>query len=112
MSNKGKNCHENTTKNLIFLIIIIYCLLGVGLPFLFKYVIFESKAYSNLSNNEWAGFLGSYVGGILGGLGTLISVFYNVKTSIDTQKEEQQWREIEIKEEHARREAELKAEKE
>lgn len=71
----------------IMTIIIIYTVIGIILPFVFKFVIFESTEFSNLTNNEWAGFLGSYVGGILGGLGTLISVFITVKESQDMQIE-------------------------
>lgn len=67
--------------------IIIYLLAGIGLPFLLKYLIFENQALSNLTNNEWAGFLGSYAGGILGGLGTLISVVFTVSSSFNLQKE-------------------------
>lgn len=98
--------------NLILIFICIYCLVSIGLPFAFKYNIFKSTAYSNLTNNEWIGFLGSYVGGILGGLGTLISVYYTVKTSVDMQKEENERRNAEISEEHKRRDLEIQAENE
>lgn len=72
-------------KTIMNITIVVYILVCVGLPFLFKYCIFESQQMSNLTNNEWAGFLGSYVGGILGGLGTLISVVYTVSSSFDLQ---------------------------
>ena len=78
---------KKKTIKMTKMIIIIYTTVGIILPFIFKYVIFESTTFSNLSNNEWAGFLGSYVGGILGGLGTLISVFITVKDSRDMQIE-------------------------
>ena len=74
-------------KNRIAVIILIYTIVGIILPFGFKYIIFENTALSHLINNEWAGFLGSYVGGILGGLGTLISVYITVKDSRDMQAE-------------------------
>ena len=74
-------------KNRIVIIILIYTIVGIILPFGFKYIIFENTALSHLTNNEWAGFLGSYVGGILGGLGTLISVYITVKDSRDMQAE-------------------------
>lgn len=45
---------------------------------------------SNLNNAEWASFLGSYVGGILGGLGTLIAVFITVKDSKESQLKNEQ----------------------
>lgn len=69
----------------ISVIICIYVLVGIALPFVFKYSIFENNTFSNLNNGEWASFLGSYVGGILGGLGTLIAVFITVKDSKEAQ---------------------------
>lgn len=92
-------------------IIIIYTLVGVMLPFIFKYVIFESTAFSNLTNNEWAGFLRSYVGGILGGLGTLISVFITVKESRDMQIENKKDTDQKILEDKAEREKQRKEDK-
>ncbi len=80
---------KETVKN-ISIIIGIYVLIGVALPFIFKYVIFESNQFSNLNNAEWAGFLGSYVGGVLGGLGTLIAVFITVKDSKEAQIKNEQ----------------------
>lgn len=95
----------------IMTIIIIYTLIGIILPFVFKFVIFESTEFSNLTNNEWAGFLGSYVGGILGGLGTLISVFITVKESRDMQIENKKDTDQKILEDKAERERERKEDK-
>lgn len=85
-----KEIHMKETVKNISIIIGIYVLIGVALPFIFKYVIFESNEFSNLNNAEWAGFLGSYVGGILGGLGTLIAVFITVKDSKEAQIKNEQ----------------------
>lgn len=92
-------------------IIIIYTVIGIILPFVFKFVIFESTEFSNLTNNEWAGFLGSYVGGILGGLGTLISVFITVKESRDMQIENKKDTDQKILEDKAEREMQRKEDK-
>lgn len=102
----NSNKELNTIKP-ILIFICVYCIFSIGLPLAFKYIIFESTAYSNLTNNEWAGFLGSYVGGILGGLGTLFSVYYTVKTSINMQKAENERRNAEISEEHKRHDLEI-----
>lgn len=75
---------KKLVKN-ISIIICTYVLIGVALPFVFKYMIFENNTFSKLNNAEWASFLGSYVGGILGGLGTLIAVFITVKDSKEAQ---------------------------
>lgn len=95
--------------NTIAIIIAFYTIVGLVLPFIFKYVIFESTAFSNLSNNEWAGFLGSYVGGILGGLGTLLSLFITVKDSRDMQAENKRDTDEKIRNDRAEREQEQKA---
>lgn len=105
----NSNKELNTIKP-ILIFICVYCIFSIGLPLAFKYIIFESTAYSNLTNNEWAGFLGSYVGGILGGLGTLFSVYYTVKTSINMQKAENERRNAEINVERQRRDSEIQAE--
>ena len=102
----NSNKELNTIKP-ILIFICVYCIFSIGLPLAFKYIIFESTAYSNLTNNEWAGFLGSYVGGILGGLGTLFSVYYTVETSINMQNAENERRNAEISEEHKRHDLEI-----
>ena len=80
---------KKLVKN-ISIIICTYVLIGVALPFVFKYMIFENNTFSKLNNAEWASFLGSYVGGILGGLGTLIAVFITVKDSKEAQLKNEQ----------------------
>ena len=74
-------------KRIIAIIIFIYALFGICIPIVFKYAVFENGAYSLLSNEGWASFLGSYVGGVLGGLGTLIAVFFTIKQTIEIQEE-------------------------
>jgi len=78
---------QKNSLKIALMIISIYTIIGIVLPIVFKYMIFENTAISNLSNNEWAGFLGSYVGGILGGLGTLIAVFITIRDSRNIQFE-------------------------
>lgn len=78
---------QKNSLKVVLMIISIYTIIGIVLPIIFKYMIFENTAISNLSNNEWAGFLGSYVGGILGGLGTLIAVFITIRDSRNIQFE-------------------------
>lgn len=97
--------------NKIMIIMAVYIVVGIVLPFIFKFLIFESTAFSNLSNNEWAGFLGSYVGGILGGLGTLISVYITVKDSRDMQAENKRDTDQKLLEDKEEREKERKEDK-
>lgn len=62
----------------IICIILVYAVVALILPMVFRFTIFENTA---LSNGELAGALGSYLGGILGGLGTLIAVYITVNNS-------------------------------
>lgn len=102
---------KKKSVNVIMIIVVIYLIVGIILPFIFKYAIFESTTFSKLSNNEWAGFLGSYVGGILGGLGTLISVLITVKESRDMQIDNKKDTDKKILEDKEEREAERKEDK-
>lgn len=97
---------------IIIWIIVLYIFVSVLIPIIFKYAIFENPALSNLSNNEWAGFLGSYVGGILGGLGTLIALYITVKNSMTVQEENKKDTDQRIEEEYKRHQADIAAEKE
>lgn len=89
----------------------IYGVVGIALPFGFKYAIFENPALSNLSNGEWAGFLGSYVGGIFGGIGTLIAVYFTVKSSQQAQLDNKKDTDQRILEESSRHQKELDEER-
>ena len=77
-------------------------MVGILLPFLFKSIFLD------LEKKDWAGFLGSYVGGILGGLGTLISVCITVKEGRDMQIENKKDTDQKILEDKKEREAERK----
>lgn len=100
MKNKGY-------MKIIIPIIILYVIVGIFIPIIFKYSIFENDSLSKLSNNEWAGFLGSYVGGILGGLGTLISVYLTVKSSFSIQEQNKKETDERIEAENKRHQAEI-----
>lgn len=97
---------------IIIWIIVVYIVVSILIPIIFKYAIFENPALSNLSNNEWAGFLGSYVGGILGGLGTLLALYITVKNSMTVQEENKRETDQRIEEEYKRHQAEIATEKE
>lgn len=113
-----KKDDNHSYRRIIIAIIAIYIIIAFILPFIFKFTIFDGSSVartggnsavvennresttkadvdhttitvpSPLTNNEWAGFLGSYVGGILGGLGTLIAVYITVKSSQDIQEKD------------------------
>lgn len=51
----------------------------IGIPIFLQYAVFGNSIPSNTSNDGWAGFFGSYLGGILGGCATLLGVVYTIK---------------------------------
>ncbi|RJE48911.1 MULTISPECIES: hypothetical protein [unclassified Dehalobacter] len=70
---------------------IIYVSIGIVIiiliPWLFDSLIFGNNIKSNLSNGEWAGFLGSYIGGIVGGFATLSAVLISLNKGKTIQEE-------------------------
>lgn len=63
----------------------------VAIPWLLEYLIYRNSYVSVLSNETWSGFLGSYLGGIIGGLFTLLAVYFTTKqTRLIQSKIEQQ----------------------
>lgn len=66
-------------KNIIVFIIIVLTVVCFGVPLFIDYFIFGNTFISNLTNGEWASFLGSYLGGIIGGGATLLTIFISIK---------------------------------
>lgn len=71
---------SNKITTRITIIIAVY-ILAIFLLFLII-----GKFYFRLINKTWIIFLVSYICGILGGLATLISIYYIVKSSLEIQR--------------------------
>lgn len=67
---KKYNCLKS-----VGIILGISLLLFAIVPLILEHLIFRNNVYSALTNGEWSSFLGSYIGGILGGAGTLIAMY-------------------------------------
>lgn len=72
-------------KRIVFIIIVTVCI-AFAVPFALEWFVFRNNISSVLSNGEWGGFLGSYIGGVLGGLGTLLAVYITTKETREIQK--------------------------
>lgn len=48
------------------------------LPVILQYSVFANSVASNASNDGWASFLGSYIGGVFGGGMTLAAVLISI----------------------------------
>ena len=49
------------------------------LPFVIDRFVIENNVPSNISNSDWVGFLGSYIGAIIGALVSLIGIAATIK---------------------------------
>ena len=67
----------------IFLIFLVF--IGI-IPWAIEFLIFRNNVYSIIGNDSWASFLGSYIGGVIGGAGTLLAVIITTKETRIIQK--------------------------
>lgn len=72
-------------QSMTIVVIVTACFVFV-IPFLLEFLVFRNDISSVLSNAEWAGFFGSFIGGILGGTGTLLAVYFTTKETRNIQK--------------------------
>ncbi len=68
------------------ILLAVYAIIAIVTPIILKCTVFENSVYSQLSNEGWASFLGSYVGGVLGGFGTLLAMFITLRNTIEIQR--------------------------
>lgn len=76
--------------------VLLFVIVMIGLPVFIDWVIFGNTFPSNIDNQTWAGFLGSY----LGGVATLIAVFITIRDNnkkLELQKKEDEEKEREQK---------------
>lgn len=62
----------------IYTKLIIGILTIIGIPLILDYCIFGNKIESNLNNAEWGSFLGGYLGAVISVLGVFISIKYQI----------------------------------
>lgn len=76
--------------------IFIFILITVISPLLIDWFVFANNFPSNISNEAWAGFLGSYIGGVCTMGAVFITITYNNK-KLKEQQEQQEAHEKEQK---------------
>lgn len=75
--------------NTLIRIIFTYLIFSVLIPVVFEYGIFRNNFISVIENKDWAACLGSYVGGALGGVGTMAAVYATLRQNkIDFEKQQ------------------------
>ena len=72
---------------IIGITIVAILILFAGIPLFLEHFIFRNDVYSVLTNGEWGSFLGSYIGGIIGGAGTLIALWVTTNETSKIQEE-------------------------
>lgn len=72
---------------IIIITVVVLLILFAGIPLILEHLIFRNNVYSVLTNGEWGSFLGSYIGGIVGGAGTLIAMYVTTKETRKVQDE-------------------------
>lgn len=67
--------------------IIVAILIIMGLPFFIQFSVIDNNWLSKASNDGWASFFGSYLGGVIGGIGTLIAMLVTTRETRRIQEE-------------------------
>ena len=75
---------ESYIKKKYMVILFVFVLI---LPVILQYAVFENSVTSNASNDGWASFLGSYIGGVFGGGMTLAAVLVSIQETKRVQEE-------------------------
>lgn len=75
---------------IIYIIIIIVVILII-LPLLIEKFIVNNEFLSKASNDGWIAFLGSYIGGIIGGMGTLIAMVVTTRETRSIQRKNEEY---------------------
>lgn len=78
-------------KKIVITLCITVVILLIVCPLLLDAFIFGNNIPSNLDNGTWAGFLGSYLGAIIGGLVSLIGISVTILFTQNQNKEEREF---------------------
>lgn len=63
----------------IVIIMLLLLLLLIFIPLILNEFIFDNDYVTKVSNDAWASFFGSYIGGAIGGVGTLIAMYITLQ---------------------------------
>lgn len=72
----------NKDKAKIITQIILFVVIGIIIPILIDFFVFGNTMKSNIGNEAWAGFLGSYIGGLCTMAAVFITLSYNERQRI------------------------------
>lgn len=78
-------------KKKTFIFITMVLIVFVAIPLLMDNFLFGNNFSTNLDNSEWSGFLGSYVGSLIGAIATIAGVRYGFYLDSKKQIESEIW---------------------
>ena len=81
-------------KTHIYLFVVVFFILCIGIPLFIDWIIIGNKFPSNIINSDWVSFLGGYIGAILGALFSLIGIAWTIKF---TREQNRSDRELQIR---------------
>lgn len=73
-------------KTKVILGIIVFIVILALIPFVMDWIIIGSNFPSNINNSDWVGFLGSYIGAVLGVLVSLVGIIITIKYTNEQNK--------------------------
>lgn len=77
-------------KPVFWISIAISFLLVIGIPFFIDWCVIGNTFPSNISNSDWVGFLGGYIGAIIGAMFSLIGIAWTIKFTREENKSERE----------------------
>lgn len=76
-------------KRIIIIMIVVLIVLSL-VPLAFDWLIIGNSIPSNVSNSDWIGFLGSYFGGLFGGVFSLIGIACTIRFTQEQNKKDRE----------------------
>lgn len=72
--------------------IIIGCIIVAAFfcPFILEKFIFRDSGLSAIESREWIGFLGSFIGGVIGAIGALITILFTTRETREIQADNEE----------------------
>lgn len=76
-------------NNKAMTISIVTTLILIVIPIIIDKLIIGNNIKSNISNEQWVGFLGSYIGAIIGGIVSMLGIFITIQFYKEQQKKDE-----------------------
>lgn len=75
-------------KSIFYLLIAIFAILAVTIPFMIDWLIIGNNIPSNISNADWVAFLGGYIGAIIGAVISFVGIIITIRYTNEQNKQD------------------------